>query len=405
MMDALDINLRHLRALPLIADHGSMSAAAEMIGLSQPALSQGLSKLEAVFGAALFERNLDGMVATPAGARVVQRARAALAHLSRATRACGRTDRRGFARPENLLTATQLRGLLSLADAGSFVGAAQATGLSQPALHRAVRDVEQLCAAPLVERRGRGVALTAAGRGLARGFRLAIAELTAALQEAGQETRAGGRICIGAMPLCRAVLLPQAITQLARANPGAKIDIVEGAYQDLVEPLRDGRIDLMIGALRDPSPSDLEQRALFTDQLIVTARAGHPLAKTASPALADLALYPWIIGRAGTPLRGQWEVLFDANGLSRPEAPIECGSVMTIRGLLRENDFLTLLSPDQVAVEIDSGLLIQVGRPLAATLRTIGVTWRRDWRPPPLQSQFLDLLCEAVGSSGIPKNQ
>lgn len=404
-MNPSDINLRHLRALPLIADHGSISTAAEMIGLSQPALSQGLGKLEATFGVALFDRNLNGMIATPAGAPVIRRARAALGHLSRAMRAWGRSDRRGFARPENLLTAAQLRGLLSLADAGSFVGAAQATGLSQPALHRAVREVEQLCAAPLVERRGRGVALTTAGRGVARGFRLAITELTAALEEGRYATLPGGRIRIGAMPLCRAVLLPRAVTQLTRMTPDAKIDIVEGAYQDLLEPLRDGRIDLLIGALRDPSPTDLEQRALFTDQLIVTARAGHPLAGKPAPTLADLALYPWIIGRAGTPLRQQWELLFEANGLARPKAPIECGSVMTIRGLLCENDFLTLLSPDQVAVEMDSGLLIQLGQPLLASLRTIGVIWRRDWRPPPLQSQFLDLLSGAAKSSGIPRNQ
>jgi DNA-binding transcriptional LysR family regulator len=71
------------------------------------------------------------------------------------------------------VTTAQLRALLALADAGSYVSAALQTGLSQPAVHRPVRDIERLAGAPLVERRGRGVALTEAGGRVARGLRLA----------------------------------------------------------------------------------------------------------------------------------------------------------------------------------------------------------------------------------------
>lgn len=399
MHRSFDLNLRHLRALPLIAERGSMSAAAEAIGLSQPALAQGLAKLEERFGAMLFERLPDGMRATEAGARAIPRIAAAHARLARAMRPLARGARRGFARPENLLTATQVRALLNLAEAGSFVGAARATGVSQPALHRAVRELEGLCGVALAERQGRGVVLTAEGRRLARHFRLAAADLAAALEEAQSDGGGSARLAIGAMPLCRALLLPKALAAFTHAAPTAHVDIVEGSHAELSEPLRDGRIDLMIGALRDPCPPDFTQAPLFVDRLMIAARAGHPLAGQARVSAQDLARFPWIVGRAGSPLRHHWERLFDGQPL--PAAPIECGSVMAIRGILLESDFLTLVSRDQIALELGVGLLAAVPAALPPTERTIGVTTRADWQPTAIQRHFLTLLAEAARGGTI----
>ncbi len=384
MTAPFDLNLRHLRAIPLIARAGSMIAAADAASLSQPALTQGLAKIERQIETQLFERRPDGMAATAAGTAFADRIEAAFAHLAAATR----RGARGFARPDHLMTATQVRAFLALADAGSFVEAARATGLSQPALHRAVRDLEQLGAVPLVERRGRGVVLTADGRRLARGIRLAASELTAGIAETQHDAGTGGRLVIGAMPLSRARVLPTAIAALIREAPRATIDVVEGSWRELVEPLRDGVIDLMIGALRDVAPVGLDQQPLFDDRLAVVARSGHPLAGSA-PSLSDLAGYPWIVGSTGTPLRAHWDALF---ATARPPAPIECGSVMTIRGILLDSDCLTLLSPDQIAMEVDAGLLTLIGPPREDMVRTIGITTREDWRPTMLQDWFVKVL-------------
>ncbi|RHW19226.1 LysR family transcriptional regulator [Sphingomonas gilva] len=394
MNDMFDLNLRHLRAIPLIGRRNSMSAAARATGLSQPALTQGLAKVERQLGARLFERRSDGMVATEEGAGLSERIDLAFAHLADAVRGAARGGR-GFTRPDRLMTATQLRAFLALAQAGSFVEAARATGLSQPALHRAVRDLEQLGALPLVERRGRGVVLTREGRRLARGIRLARAEIDAGIAALSPDTSFGGRIVIGAMPLSRALLLPAAIAALIRAAPRATVDVVEGSWRELVEPLRDGVIDLMIGALREPpGPVGLEQQALFEDRLAVVARAGHPLVGDDVPDRAALARYPWIVGSAGTPLREHWRALFA--GGPPPPAPIECGSVMTIRGILLDSDCLTLLSPDQIALEVEAGLLTPIGPPRGEMRRTIGLTTRAGWRPSLLQARFVDLVEEYV---------
>lgn len=396
-LSPFDLNLRHLRAMTMIVARGSMSAAAEAVGLSQPALTQGLAKLERQFGEPLFERHVDGMAPTPAGAAITQRVEAAFDYLGATLRPRGR----GFARPEQLMTATQLHGFLALAGATGFAGAAAATGVSQPALHRAVRDLEQLCGVALVERRGRGVGLTAAGHKLARGARLAEREIAAAIAETSAQHETGnGRIVIGAMPLSRARLLPRAIARLSTQAPRVRIEVVEGSWRELVDPLRDGILDIMIGALRDEAPADLLQEALITDPLAVVGRADHPLIGT-EPSVAALTRYPWIVGQGGAPLRQQWERLFASGPL--PDAPIECGSVMVIREVLRDTDFLALLSLDQIALEIANGILAPVAS-LPGTHRVIGITRRAGWRPAPAQQLFLDLVHAVAIESRLPEN-
>ncbi|MFZ4747013.1 MAG: LysR substrate-binding domain-containing protein [Sphingomonas sp.] len=371
------LNLRHLASLAATARFGSLSAAAQAVSLTQPALTQGLAKLEREFGEPLFERRPGGMVPTRPALVLAPRIEAALAHI---------------ASPR--VTLAQLRALIALADAGSYPGASAATGLSQPTLHRAVGDLAIGLRRVLVERRGKGIAFTDAGRRTVRAFRLARAELVAGLSEvAALRGRETGRITVGAMPLSRARLLPAAVTVFHRAHPDIEIRIVEGSHAELIEPLRDGEIDLLIGALRDPAPGDdVEQRPLFEDQPVVIARALHPLAKTLDLSPARLAAYPWTISGPGTPLRLLWERMFDRANVPLPPVPVECGSVITIRQMLLDSDFLTLLSPDQVAVELEAGWLTQIGDPPAELRRTIGITTRSGWRPTDMQQNFIDRL-------------
>jgi len=386
------LNLRHLRALPVVTARGGLSAAAATIGISQPALAQGLAQLEARLAVRLFDRLPGGMVPTVAGTALIDRIVAAEGRL---TAALARANRRGF-NPVNHLGMAQLRAFITLAEAGSYAEAATRLGLSQPALHRAVAETERLAGHDLVERRGRGVALTAPGRVLARQFRLAAAEYRAGL-ESLMPADGPIRLVIGAMPLSRARLLPAALAALLPAWPGMQAEVIEGAWADLVEKLRDGAIDLMIGALREPAPADLAQWPLIHDRLAVIARAGHPLAAQGLTLVA-LADYPWIIGRPGSPLAAQWQALF---GAQPPAAPIACGSVMTIRELLIATDCLTLLSPDQVKVELAAGLLTALDLPLPLPPRRIGVVLRDGWRPSPVQRDFLARLAEVAGITPI----
>ncbi|HEX8300690.1 LysR family transcriptional regulator [Sphingomonas sp.] len=401
MVQAFDLNLRHLRALSAVVAQGSLNRASEIVGLSQPALTQGLRKLERQLETQLFERRPDGVVPTDAGVALAERAGRAFECLAAAARRASRGTR-GFARPEQLVTATQLHAFLRFADAQSFAAAAAASGLSQPGIHRAVRDLEQIFAVPLAERRGRGVVLTTAGHAVARGTRLAEREITAGIAEAQGEERDGGRIAIGAMPLSRALVLPHALAAFLRSSPRNVVDVVEGSWRELMDPLADGIIDMTIGALRDEAPPGLDQEPLFTDELAIYARAGHPLVGKHFT-LDALGRQGWIVGPVGTPLRAHWEILFAGRAL--PRVPIECGSVMVIRGLLAQSDLLTLLSLDQIALEVESGMLARVGPPLPGAVRTIGLTTRSGWRPTGAQRHLVELIRSAARETRLQESR
>jgi DNA-binding transcriptional LysR family regulator len=374
------LNLRHLAAIAAVVNRGSVSAAAGAVHLTQPAVTQAIARVEALLGLQLFARRTDGM--TP-----LAPARALAARAERALDLIG--SRR--------VTSAQMRAFLAVADSGGYAAAAKQTGLSQPTLHRALGDLALILRRPLVERRGRGIMLTEAGRRTARAFRLARGELDAGLAEIqGERLGRRVRIIVGAMPLSRARILPTALARFHAAHPQAEVVIVEGSHADLAEPLRDGSIDLMIGALREPGARpDLAQRTLFADRVIVLARAGHPLARARAdgpaplPPLAALARCAWIMPSAGTPLRASFEAWFGAAGLAPPAVPIECGSVIMIREVLMQTDFLTLLSPDQVAVEREAGWLVSLGERPGSFARTIGITTRAQWRPAPAQAALI----------------
>lgn len=378
-MDALSFNFRHLAAFVKIVDEGSLLAASRAVHMSQPALTQAVNGLESQLAERLFDRQSDGMAPTAAAQIVYPRFKAALAHL-----------------PANRVTSTQARAFVALAQGGSYTEASTATGLAKASLHRAVRDLEARLNQTLVSRRGRGLELTHYGAAFARRLKLARAELSSAISEIEALREAGsGRIAIGAMPLCRARLLPAAIVDFQETTPRSQIIVAEGSHMELVEPLRDGDLDFLIGALRDPGPGpDLVQEPLFEDHPVVLARAGHAisLGKKSKVSLEQLAAYDWCLPQEGVPLRDRWNAMFEEAGIAPPRVRVECGSVIAIRQILMKTDCLTILSRDQVAVELEAGWLTVIREAPGNLTRTIGLTYRENWTPNPMQRRFLETL-------------
>lgn len=341
--------------------------------------------MEDQLGTSLFERQPDGMHPTDAAHLLQPRAKTAL-ELIRSSR----------------VSQAQIRAFTALAREGSYAEASNATGLARASLHRAVADLELALGQSLVLRRGRGIDLTPTGRTTARRYRLALTELSAAHDEIkslmGQTS---GQVKIGAMPLCRARVLPESIVRFHNAHSESEIRVVEGSHMELVEPLRDGELDFLIGALRDPAPGpDLVQVPFFEDRPVFLARSGHPLpVRHNAIELRELSEFDWCIPQRGVPLRDRWQDLFEALGPKAPNVKVECGSVIAIRQILMKTNCLTILSPDQVAVELEADWLKIVGLAPDCLTRTIGLTHRENWRPTPLQDAFISILeqvCETA---------
>ncbi len=404
MLDPFHLNLRHLDAVTVIGQSGSISAAAIAVNLSQPALTQAVSSLERQIGFRLFDRQSSGLTPTKAGALFLPRIERAISYLVEGGGQVRKSVRLGpIAHVERRMTMTQLRALIAVESAGSYVLAARSVGLAQPSLHRAVRELELLMAVPLLVRVGRVMHPTNAARRFIRSARLAMIELRQGLEElSALEKKGAGRIVIGTLPLVRSILMPRTLARFISLNPTALVQIVEGTYPVLLHNLMDGDIDLLIGALRVPPPTDdVVQTPLFASGLYIVARAGHPLAHVDNPSMEQLLSFPWVIAPQGTPTRQKWEEMFVSAGKELPALNVECTSSLIIRGLLLEGEWLSLLSPDQFLLEVAQGLLVRIGRMLPESEREIGVTTRADWYPTALQADFMETLrvCSRIETS------
>ncbi|RZM11454.1 MAG: LysR family transcriptional regulator, partial [Sphingomonas sp.] len=138
--------LRQMTIFDAAVAQGSVGAAARRLGLSQPAVSHALAKLEAVIGTPLLTRGQGGSVASTAGtilhrrvARMQQQIREGIG-----AAAGGAYEATRLANLATALTSTQVRTHVAIAEHGAFRDAAAALGISPPALHRTAHELERL---------------------------------------------------------------------------------------------------------------------------------------------------------------------------------------------------------------------------------------------------------------------
>ena len=387
------LNIRHLSAALEVRQLGSISRATDTIYLSQSAITQGLSKLERELGFDIFTRSHDGLIPTQAGEIFLNRTQTAISFLCQMDSVLGQKDNKSTPLYRSL-TASQLRALMTVVEQGSYTLAARHLKLAQPTVHRAVQDAENICGYTLFSKSPSGLEPSWHARQLARYIALFFAELSQGIEEVQEyHGRMTGRLRIGSLPLARTRMVPRAVVNLLRDYPEARISIIDGPYDEQLHALLHGRLDIIVGALRDPPPSpDIEQRELFRDSLSIVVRPGHPLEKRGSVSASELRQLDWIAPREDTPGREAFTQFFENNGLSPPEHVIECSSLVATRGMLMESDRAALLSARQVEVDVSFGLLTVSSKHLQDTGRNIGIAHRKGWKPTLVQQRFLERL-------------
>lgn len=393
-------NLRHLRVFLEVARHKSISKAAPKVFLSQPAITQAIGKLETLLDTELFRRHPSGMFTTPAGDVLNTRVLRCIGNLERGIRTALRTanGHSGATTLLPLLTTTQLRALIAVTENHSFSVASRELELSQSSLHRACRELEDLLGITLFERARSSIIPTRAAGQLSRAAKLSFGEIEQGYYEiSALQSREVGKINIGSMPLARTSIMPEVINRFTLSHPTVGLDVVDAPYNDLLFHLRNGDLDLLIGALRFPSPADdIVQEELISPPLAIVGRKDHPLHEAQSLELEQLLEYGWVVPRKGTPTRAFFDTLFTDRKLPPPIQLVETSSQILIRSLLSSGDRLTIISTHQVDQELRQNILCVIPFDLSHTKRPIGITVRRDWHPTPTQKYFVDLLREAA---------
>ncbi|MDK3072581.1 LysR family transcriptional regulator [Sedimentitalea sp. JM2-8] len=387
-------NLRHFRVFLAVAELGTPTAAARRCRVSQPAVTQALSKLEREAGGSLFDRTRRGFFLTERGAALDARLRRAMHRLDSAL---------ADVAPRLTVTATtpQLQALIAVAEAQNVTLAARNLGLAQPTVHRAIARMEQEAAEALFERTSFGMVATRACRQIAQAARLAFSEFEQAEADLAEfDGREVGRIVVGSLPLSRSVVLPEALARFRMERPTQRVVVLDGPYDDLLRGLRRGDIDVMFGALRDPLPiDDVVQEPLFQDRLAVLARPGHPLAGAGLLSVELLYRQSWVVPRVGTQARAQFDALFKKHGLPPPESIIECGSILLMREILARTDLLGCISGMQADAVIENARLVRLNTGIDWPGRPIGLTLRAGWLPTRGQDLLLRKIRDAARSA------
>ncbi|QAY73711.1 LysR family transcriptional regulator [Agromyces protaetiae] len=281
-----------------------------------------------------------------------------------------------------------LRVVNAIAEHGSLTAAAAALGYSQPAVSQQVRRFEERTGVALVERVGRGIRLTEAGRALARHARGVATALDAAAGELAElRGLRAGRLRLVAFPSASPTIVPRLIAKLRASHPGVEVTYVEAEPPEAVEAVRRDRADLAItfsypGDRDDPhraSARGLAVRPYGTEPVRLVLRAGHPLASLDVVALDACADEPWI---AGCPrCRGHLLELADAAGFA-PRIAFETDNFVAVEGMVAQG----------------LGVALLPGLALAATPRHPGVVVRPTARE---DSRSLHLVT-ARGAERVP---
>ncbi|PXA87872.1 LysR family transcriptional regulator [Nostoc sp. 3335mG] len=388
--------LRQLLIFDAVMETGSAGGAARRLGLSQPAITHALNKLEELLGLPLLQRGQYGSRGTQAGHilhRRVIRLRALITEGLAAI--CGDTSQsHGIQARAAALTSTQVSAHVAIANGKSFRAAAERLGISEPAIQRTARELERMMGVPLYRRDGKALDVTGDGFLLASRMQLALAEIAQAHDEiAMAQGRASGRIRLGCLPLMPKRVLAPALGRLLHRFPRVETSLEEGSYDRLSTALRQGRLDMLIGALRsNPYETELEERHLFDDPYVVVCRSGHPLAPRARrPTKQELARYNWVAAPSDTPRRIALDRLFETLP-SRPSVVLETNSVVMMIATLAESDCLTLSSREQAAMDFANFELAQLPLEIAPVDRMVGITLRSNWLPTVVQHAFLEAL-------------
>lgn len=391
-------NLRHLSIAHHISRHHGFSAASKAVNLSPSAITQAMRSLERHLGTEIFDRS-------PSGAYPNELGRIYLDRISRAFEALRLAEM--VVEPEqkrveikSRISISQLRAFIAVCACGSYSLAARRLNLSQPSVYKSARSIEIAFDRKLLRPSYSGVDPTPKAKEFSRHASIALSEIERAQEEIlEQRGQMSGRLAIGTLPLVRTKVLPQAVTSLVQSYPDARVQIFDGVYSDLLNSLRHGDLDVLLGALRSSLPvKDIKQEHLFYDDLNIIVRAGHPILDMDQPTIRDLADLDWVVPRAGTPTRDYFELFFAAEEPVPKARHIECSSLVAIRSLLMASDRATILSSHQAGYEISNQDLSVVNIKLSKSRRSIGITTRANWKPTKIQSEFLARLKHEIAA-------
>lgn len=277
---------------------------------------------------------------------------------------------------DSRLKLRQLRIANALAEHGSISGASRALCLSQPAVTKALQELEKIVGSKIFERHPKGVEATVAGRGVIDSARRILVELIRLDEELDRiASGASKSVTVGATPGPAVGLLPQTLAFLRQNHPDLQVHLIEGSYENLAPPLGKGEIDVIVGRLYDPStPDGFFRRELFDDPVRLFANVAHPLLGT-KLTIQDVAAYDLIVPPVSRRYGQEVDQLLKRMPHFRPRL-VRSLSLGFVREMVLATDMIALAPRLMMAAEVERGTICALPIELGFPPRPSGVTYR-----------------------------
>jgi LysR family carnitine catabolism transcriptional activator len=283
-------------------------------------------------------------------------------------------------------TLAQLRLVLAVAENESFTVAAERVVMSQPALSRAVKEVERVIGARLFDRTTRSVTLTADGREFVRVAAEIVRSVDGGLGRF-QAYRQGlfGTVTVAALPALAACVLPYAGRRFAESRPDVQVRIIEGDADEVLAHVLAGRADIAV--TEAPRSADgLEVRPIGEDEMVAVSAPGHPITAGPDVSWRDWAAHP-VVAFADS---ARTDEACRRSGVD-PHRAYVADSAATVVGLVAAGLGVAAMPLSALPLTAHASVVVtplvepRVVRPLAVVTRTVPVL------APPSRA-FLEVL-------------
>lgn len=268
--------------------------------------------------------------------------------------------------------------ILALAETGTLRAAAGRLNVTQPALTKALHQLEDEFGTALVTRSPKRVRLTAPGELLAARAASAVREIERAREEVAWQLRhVRARVTVGVSPAAAIVLLPGALARMRSRWPQVQVGVLDAIYPRALTMVRAGELDLAAGPLPPKGAGrDLRVAPLFDAQQILVARASHPLA--GARRLSDLQHAAWVVTGPPDGPGDPRQLGFERQGLATPPVVLQCESFSTLVAVMPSIDAVAIMPQGFFAEYAHRAGIVQLPIEDPLPQVTLHAVWRAD---------------------------
>jgi DNA-binding transcriptional LysR family regulator len=302
----------------------------------------------------------------------------------------------------------QLRHFVAAVECGNLSAAAEKVLISQPALSRSIKGLEDHLGTQLLERLPRGVVPTPAGRAFFRDAKFILNECAHVHHEL-RSFSAGkvGSVAIGVAPLFATYILPTVVEKLAEIMPLVDVSVSEGLNPELLDQLQEGMTDVLFtNLLPSKLPRGLTREPLCTVTSIIAVGADDSRGRKAALTGKDLVDARWVLIRHMRDMAGVGAYIVEQymaqNQLPPPQTVLQTTSLSLVKELVLHHGFVSMLPDHCVAREMAAGLIKQVPMASGPFRRPAGLIYREASAPRPVLDRVINVFREVAKSMGRP---